>query len=119
MPIVGLNDYRNQNNNNANNMRAPNSRPMPVGRDQFQGDNVHRVAIDDPDNGPIGQMFPSFSKFLAWDFGRHTFIFYITIIQILMFMVELIWGQVKYDEMFNKDNTMAGPGTLVISLIES
>jgi len=114
MPVVGLNDYRDQNNNNANNMRAPNSRPMPVGRDQFQGDNVHRVAIDDPDNGPIGQMFPSFSKFLARDFGRHTFIFYITIIQILMFIVELIWGQVKYDEMFNKDNTMAGPGTLTM-----
>merc|ERR550534_2762601 len=114
MPIVGLRDYDNNNSNN-NNMRAPNSRPMPgMNRDQFQGDNVHRIAVDDPENGPVAQMFPSFSKFLARDFSRNTFIWYITVIQIIMFIFELVWGQWKYDQMFDKNNTMVGPGSLTM-----
>ena len=36
-----------------------------------------------------------------------------------MFIVELVYAQVEYDEMFSKDNTMAGPGSQVFFFLQN
>lgn len=106
--IHGLNSGSNDN------AAQPNSRPMPAynqqsgPRDRNQlGENV--IMVGDGDDGGDNGVFPPLSKQLAPNFDKNTFIYVITIIQIVMFIVELVWGQWKYDNMFDKNNTMAGP----------
>jgi len=107
--VHGLGSFGN--NDNA----QPNNRPMPAynqgqggPRDRNQmGDNVVMVGAGDGDEE--NARFPPMSKTLAPDFDKNTFIWWITVLQIVMFIVELAWGQIKYNNMFDKNNTMAGP----------
>lgn len=116
MPVRSLNDLRNdsgpqnqampQYNNGQGQAQVP--RGQNGGFDRMQGANIIVVGDDgDPEDNAV---FPSMSKTLARNFNRNTFIFYITIIQIAMFIVELLWGQIEYGVMFDENNTMAGPG---------
>eukprot|EP00494_Astrolonche_serrata_P030779 UN31047 len=114
MVIRGIGDLGSSNNNNA--QGGPNNRPMPS---YNQGNNNRRsnngmsnqnvVVIGGDDDGG-NAAFPPMNKILARDFNINTFIFWISIIQFLMFIVELLYGQFEYDEMFSRNNVMAGPG---------
>jgi len=60
------------------------------------------------------QTYPAMKHFLAPNFNKDSFIFWLTLIQILMFLIELFWGQIKYNQMFDLNNNMAGPGLQTI-----
>lgn len=105
MPVRGLNDLRNENQNQMQRGAMP-SYNQQARRDRMQGANVIMVGGDDNGDGGV---FPSMSKTLAPNFSKNTFIFWITCIQIFMFVVELGWAQYRYGTMFSEDNTMAGP----------
>jgi len=63
-----------------------------------------------PPNGPsLGEMFPPISKVLAPDFKFQSFIWFISLAQMIMFIVELVIGGVMFDGAFVINNTMAGP----------
>jgi len=55
--------------------------------------------------------YPKVSKVLAPDFSIWTFMFWISVIQVLMFIAELIVGQVYFGGAFIRSNDMGGPGT--------
>ena len=59
--------------------------------------------------GGGGPRYPPINKVLAPNFSPYTFIFVISVIQILMFIVELIYGQVVNGAAFVSTNDMAGP----------
>ena len=59
--------------------------------------------------GGAGPMYPPMNKVLAPNFSPWTFIFFISVVQILMFIVELIYGQVAGSGAFVSGNDMAGP----------
>jgi len=61
--------------------------------------------------GAGGSLYPPISKVLAPNFDPCTFIFVITILQIIIFCLELIIGQVYFCGAFVSGNDMAGPGT--------
>jgi len=65
-------------------------------------------------SGEDNHTYPAMKHFLAPNFNKNTFIFWLTLIQILMFLIELLWGQIKYNQMFDLNNTMAGPGLQTI-----
>jgi len=58
---------------------------------------------------PDGEMWPPLNKFLAPEFDVKTFIFAISVVQVIMFIVELIVGATMFDGAFVLYNTMAGP----------
>ena len=67
--------------------------------------------------GGGGPRYPPINKVLAPNFSPRTFIFIITIIQIVMFITELIYGQIVYGVAFDPDNDMAGPsGSTMLDL---
>lgn len=105
MVVRGIGDLRNENANNR-----PNSRPMPNAYTGMNGANIAQLP-NDPEGGPVAQMYPTLFKFIVRDFDKNTFIYWITIIQIIMFFVELIYGALYDTGPFDKNNTMAGPGT--------
>jgi len=100
---------------------APNSRPMPSpnqgqqnqnpnpGMDRMSNRNVMFVG-NDPDDNDHGVM-PAMNKILAPNFSRHTFIFYLTVVQIIMFIVELVYAGIVYHKPFDENNPQAGPST--------
>ena len=67
-----------------------------------------------PGGGPL---YPPINKVLAPNFNKWTFIFWISIIQVLMLICELIVGQVVYSGAFVASNDMAGPGTQAMLLL--
>lgn len=58
---------------------------------------------------PASQMFPPITKVLAPDFNFRSFIWGISLAQIIMFIIELIVGGAMFDGAFVISNTMAGP----------
>jgi len=61
--------------------------------------------------GAGGSLYPPMNKVLAPNFDPCTFIFIITIIQIVVFSTELIIGQLYFCGAFVTGNDMAGPST--------
>jgi len=89
MPIHRLDDYR--------------SSPGPS-----QGQNPEQ-----PLTGGIPspqEMYPPISHFLAPSFDMKTFIFFISVIQMIYFIAELVVGHLFFSGAFVIGNNMAGPG---------
>lgn len=57
------------------------------------------------------EIYPAISKFLVPEFRMDTFIFVISVIQVLMFITELVVGATMFDGAFVVSNNMAGPGS--------
>jgi len=66
---------------------------------------------------PIGEMFPPISKVLAPDFSYRSFIWCISLVQIIMFILELIIGAAMFDGAFVINNTMAGPSGMTMRFL--
>lgn len=94
MNIHRLSEY--QNNPSSNNPQQP-----------MMGSNAPGAS----------EMFPPISKVLAPDFNLCSFIWFISVAQILMFIVELIIGGVLFDGAFVISNTMAGPSGMTLRFL--
>jgi len=82
----------------------------------MQGQGPHQPMI--PPNGPpAGEMFPPISKVLAPDFTFHSFIWYISVAQMIMFIAELVVGGVMFDGAFVITNSMAGPSGITLRFL--
>jgi len=66
---------------------------------------------------PSGEMFPPISKVLAPNFNFRSFIWYISLVQMIMFMLELILGAAMFDGAFVINNTMAGPSGMTMRFL--
>jgi len=66
---------------------------------------------------PIGEMFPPISKVLAPDFNFRSFTWFISMVQIIMFILELIIGASMFDGAFVIYNSMAGPSGLTMRFL--
>ena len=64
-------------------------------------------------------MYPPINKVLAPNFDPCTFIFVITILQIIIFATELIIGQVYFCGAFVTSNDMAGPSTTCMKWMQA
>lgn len=111
-------DYDNNNNpSQANNRQYQQG--VPAGRNQtyfFLGPND-----DDVDGGGGGgdvpAPYPPVSKMLAPNFSRNTFIFWMTITQICVFIAELIVGQLVEGAAFVSSNDMGGPSSTTLKIM--
>lgn len=104
MVIYSINDI---NTNNSTNDIQVNQNE---GNNMERNSNIQMTSLEL--NQENSSAYPPMKDFLAPNFNKNTFIFWITLIQIIMFLIELLWGQIKYNQMFDLNNTMAGPGTL-------
>merc|ERR1719373_1226352 len=68
-------------------------------------------------DGDDGVMFPALSKMLVPNFNKRSFIFIVSVLQILVFVAELVvggvvkWADESQRGAFVRTNPMAGPGT--------
>jgi len=98
MNIHRLDDYKQRNANNYQN----------------QGPQQPMIA---PSGPPIGEIFPPISKVLAPDFKFQSFIWFISLAQMMMFIAELIIGGVIFDGAFVFSNNMAGPSGITLRFL--
>eukprot|EP00494_Astrolonche_serrata_P024840 UN25100 len=117
MVVRGIGDFRreNENNNNNNNNQYQNSTYQNTqpqyGNNNNQNNQQQRIVVIGGDGDGDGGVFPPMNKVLAKDYNPRTFILFITIVEIIMFIVELAYSWAEYGTPFDEDNTMAGPGT--------
>ena len=69
--------------------------------------------------GAGGSMYPPISKVLAPNFDPCTFIFVVTCLQITIFTLELIMGQIYFCGAFVTANDMAGPSTTCMKWMQA
>jgi len=108
MPVRTLADLRN-NNNGPSNQPMPSYNNQQARQDRMQGSQNRVIVIGGGDAD--GAVAPPLNKFLAPDFNKFTFIFFITVVQIIMFFTELVYAWVYYGTPFDQTNVMAGPGS--------
>jgi len=82
---------------------------------QSHGPNDPMIAPNGPPPG--GEMFPPISKVLAPDFTFHSFIWFISVAQMIMFIVELVVGGAMFDGAFVIRNSMAGPSGITMRFL--
>lgn len=76
----------------------------PQGQPQQQGGGLL--------GGPGGdELYPPMNKFLVPEFKMQSFIFVVSVVQVVMFITELIVGATMFDGAFIVSNNMAGPGS--------
>ena len=97
------------NNNNNNNSRANPRSTLPASSNIFMMGNN--------DDGDGGSMYPPISKVLAPNYTSKSFIFIISMIQIILFIFELIIGGWFEDGAFVEGNDMAGPSSATLKLM--
>eukprot|EP01084_Bolivina_argentea_P095816 172256_1 len=98
-------------------MPNPNAQRQQAMRQQQQ--QQQQPSQGQPQQGPFmmgsggggGGMYPPINKVLAPNFTPKSFIFIISIIQIVVFIGELIVGQIWFCGAFVTGNEMAGPST--------
>jgi len=98
MNIHRLNEYQQRNSNNYEGQAS--QQPM--------------IAANGP---PIGEIFPPINKVLAPDFKFQSFIWFISLAQMMMFITELVIGGVIFDGAFVLSNTMAGPSGITLRFL--
>ena len=99
-------------------MPNPNERQQ---RQQQQQQQAARTGQQNMGNSPFmmgaggggagGSMYPPINKVLAPNFTPRSFIFVISMIQIVVFILELIVGQIWFCGAFVSGNDMAGPSS--------
>jgi len=111
--IHGLGDYKDQgrqsyDSSSRGGQRQQSSSHQPFGGGDDEGPTISLMRA--PNSDPRDRV-GSISDFLMPRFSVRTFTFFISIIQIIMFIITLIVGATKYDGAFVSSNTMAGPST--------
>jgi len=110
--IHGLGDYKDQGRRSydssarGQSQSSQPSQPFAGGEDEGPTISLMRAPNSDP-RDRVG----SISDFLMPRFKVRTFTFFISIIQVIMFIITLIVGAVKFDGAFVSGNSMLGPGT--------
>ena len=73
--------------------------------------------MGDGGDGAGGSMYPPIKKVLAPNYTPKSFIFIISVIQIVLFVFELIVGATLEDGAFVRGNDMAGPSSATLKLM--
>merc|ERR1719192_1014152 len=94
---------------NSDPMPNPNQRQPQRQQRQPQGNSPFMMGGGGPGAG--GSMYPSINKVLAPNYTPKSFIFIISVIQILVFITELVVGQIWFCGAFVTGNDMAGPSS--------
>lgn len=116
MPVMTMSDLRRSTGpppNGAN--RSPNAQPMPA-YNSPNPSNVQYIARGN-DDGNMSP-FPSIKNVLAADFNWKTFIFAVSMVQIAVFISELVYQAVTSDDSspFVDTNPGAGPDTTTMMM---
>jgi len=110
--IHGIGDYKDSGrrsyDSNNRGQSSSSSSHQPFGGGEDEGPTISLMRA--PNNDPTDRV-GSISDFLMPRFSVRTFTFVISVIQVIMFIITLIVGAVKYDGAFVSGNSMLGPGT--------
>lgn len=89
--------------------------PAPGPNGGGPGRNIFMMGNDD--GGAGGSMYPPVNKVLAPNYTAKSFIFVISIIQVIAFAAELFVGQWLEDGAFVEGNDMAGPSSTTLKVM--
>jgi len=106
--VRGINDVRDNDRQYQQNMPPP---PPP------DDDETSFFLGGNGAPGPHASPYPPLNKVLAPNYYPYTFIFIMTAIQICVFIIELIIGQIYEDGAFVSSNDMAGPSSTTLKLM--
>jgi len=120
-----LNDYLNDSNDNYSNANSgPTTQPFSTnepgsrtGESYTPQQPRSQMLFMNPQEGNPSSPYPVLNKVFAPNFSKNTFIFWISIIQIIVFILELIVGQVFEDGAFVASNSMAGPSAVTLKIM--
>eukprot|EP00484_Ammonia_sp_Unknown_P023013 CAMPEP_0197037014 /NCGR_PEP_ID=MMETSP1384-20130603/14333_1 /TAXON_ID=29189 /ORGANISM="Ammonia sp." /LENGTH=319 /DNA_ID=CAMNT_0042467261 /DNA_START=73 /DNA_END=1035 /DNA_ORIENTATION=+ len=107
--IRGFGDVRNDPMPNPNAQRYQQAQQAQQTNPQQQGQSPFMMGAGG--GGAGGSMYPPINKVLAPNFTPKSFIFIISMIQIAVFVMELIVGQIWFCGAFVTGNDMAGPSS--------
>lgn len=132
--IHRLGDYNDDQSNRNAQQQQPQRQPQYAAQQQPQGQPQPQQQGGQPNQpqpqpfgggilgggggpNPGGSIYPPINKVLAPNFTIRSFIFWVSMIQICVFIAELFVGQFVEDGAFVADNDMAGPGTETLKIM--